>query len=74
MEGAKITGITLSVQGDRKRVVVTYDKLREGPVELKGAEGAYHVADLNSIIFDAYGSGGANLSNAQNVIQYWLRN
>jgi hypothetical protein len=73
MDGAKITGITLSTQGEKRRIVVTYDKLRE-KVSLDGAEGAYNLEELNSFVFDAINSSEwQGLRDGQNVIQYWLK-
>jgi hypothetical protein len=73
MNGAKITGITLSTQGKRQRIVITYDKLRE-KVNLDGAEGAARLDDLNAFVLPLLSpGGGTNLSDGQNVIQYWLK-
>jgi Tfp pilus tip-associated adhesin PilY1 len=77
LNGAKITSITLSTRGKKRRIVVTYDKLTDADFDdgsLAGAQGAQHVKEMSSFFFDEFGGGsGVNLENNQNVIQYWLQ-
>jgi Tfp pilus tip-associated adhesin PilY1 len=75
LEGAKITGISVSEYGKKKRIVVTYDNLSGGEVNLAGAENdTQHVIPMSSFIFEAIGGGGINLDKGQNVVQYWVNN
>jgi Tfp pilus tip-associated adhesin PilY1 len=77
LEHAKITGITLSAQGKKSYVFLTYDKMSGGdvPLDLSGFKGkSIHLEEANSIVFPKIGGGVKNLKEGQNVVQYWLKN
>jgi hypothetical protein len=74
---AKITGITLSLQGKKKHVFFTYDKMTDDgdPLDLGRLAGhSQHLEEANSIYIPPPAAGGPlNLKEGENVLQYWFK-
>jgi hypothetical protein len=74
LNGAKITGLTLSSQGSRHRIVITYDKLQNDPLGFSHAVGEQHFEEMNSFVIDAAAGGGIPpLDPGQNIMDYWIK-
>ncbi|MDR1471477.1 MAG: pilus assembly protein [Synergistaceae bacterium] len=75
MDGARITGLTFSTIGRKKRIVMTYDKMSEDDAEVGlEAPGSEFLKSMGVFVLEPPDTGSPiNINETQNVIQYWLR-
>jgi hypothetical protein len=73
IEGIKITGLSSSTQGGKKRIVATYDNLTGKAPNIDKRLDAKNINELSTFIFDAPTQGEVNMKPGEDILYYWMK-